>query len=96
MSKFREYREGKGFSLRGLARAAGISKTTLLAIESGASWPRMATREKLAAAMGVTHSEVIRELSAARRARQPDGLAGDVVPGETANTLYEKEQWEAD
>jgi transcriptional regulator with XRE-family HTH domain len=70
VSQFREYRVSKGFSLRGLARAAGISKTTLLAIESGASWPRMATRQKLAAALGVTHSEVIDVLPEARRSRQ--------------------------
>ncbi len=52
-ARIRALRENKGFSLRALAEAAGVSPATLSQIESAQTSPSVATLEKLADGMGV-------------------------------------------
>lgn len=52
-----EERYAEGWSLRQLAKNAGVSLSTLLDMEQGNAWPRVATVEKVAAALGF-HLEV--------------------------------------
>jgi transcriptional regulator with XRE-family HTH domain len=47
-------REGKEFSQRGLAKAAGLSQQTVNNLEHGVSEPTLETAKKLAGALGVT------------------------------------------
>jgi DNA-binding XRE family transcriptional regulator len=51
--KFREIRESKGMSTRGLAREAGVSTETIYAIEHDKRLPSVTTLTKLARALGV-------------------------------------------
>ncbi len=51
--KFKNLRESKGMTTRGLAREARISTETLHAIEHGRRQPQVRTLEKLADALGV-------------------------------------------
>ncbi|MCH9037424.1 MAG: helix-turn-helix transcriptional regulator [Chloroflexi bacterium] len=49
----RKVRKEKGFGLAKLAQVSGVSKTTILKIESGKTSPKEITLEKLAKALGV-------------------------------------------
>jgi transcriptional regulator with XRE-family HTH domain len=51
--KFKQLRESKGMTTRGLAREAGVSTETINAIEHGRRQSRVATLDKLARALGV-------------------------------------------
>ncbi len=52
-TKLKELREAKGFSVRGLAREAGISTETVYSVEHGRRQPSIRTLGKIARALGV-------------------------------------------
>jgi transcriptional regulator with XRE-family HTH domain len=59
--KFRQLRESRGMTTRGLAREAGVSTETINAIEHGRRdfiWPK--TARKLAGALGVDPDDLYR------------------------------------
>ncbi len=61
MDGLAELRRSKGFSQRTLAKAAGVSPSTIYALERGInSTPHPSTAKKLAGAMGVDVSDVLR------------------------------------
>ena len=51
--KFRQLRESRGMTTRGLARDAGVSTETINAIEHGRRQPTVTTLDKLARALDV-------------------------------------------
>jgi DNA-binding XRE family transcriptional regulator len=51
--KFRQLRESRGMTTRGLAREAGVSTETINAIEHGRRQPTVTTLDKLARALDV-------------------------------------------
>lgn len=53
MLRIRQLREGKGVSLRELARLSGVGAATLSRIESGKANPRLSTLVLLADVLGV-------------------------------------------
>ena len=60
-ARIRELRTGRGLSVRGLAREAGVSTETVYSIEHGRReflWPR--TAKKLADALGVEPRDLFR------------------------------------
>jgi transcriptional regulator with XRE-family HTH domain len=56
----RTLRTRRGLTQRQLARTAGISPTTLLALERGRRGAYMATVQKLSVALGLSPSELVR------------------------------------
>jgi transcriptional regulator with XRE-family HTH domain len=54
-------RERKGLSQRGLAAKAKMSQTFLSNVESGKADPSLSTLKRLAKALGVTVSELVKE-----------------------------------
>ena len=58
-SKLRITRRNRGLSLQRLAELAGVSKLTVIRIESGKTSPRRATLERLAVALKVNPDELI-------------------------------------
>ena len=60
-SVVKELRLARGISLVGLAKTAGISKGTILNMESGRTTPRVVTLRRVAAALGVDVSRVTTE-----------------------------------
>jgi transcriptional regulator with XRE-family HTH domain len=64
----RAYREQRGLSQRGLARAAGVAAVLVTKLESEAiSDPRISTLRKLAKALDVTVAELIGEATPAKK-----------------------------
>jgi len=63
MTRLRAIREGKGVSLRGLKKTAGVAVATLARIEAGGYDPRLSTLRRLAKALKVTVAELIGERS---------------------------------
>lgn len=59
LTRLREWRERKALSQRELSSAAGISRTTLVMLETLESEPQPRTVRKLAAALGVEPSELM-------------------------------------
>ena len=57
--RLREYRLAQVLTQAELARAAGISKTTLNQVEQGKHPARISTVRKLAAALGVDPTELV-------------------------------------
>ncbi len=57
--RLRELRERRGFSLRKLAKAAGVHYVSLVRLEGGAFDPRLSTVKKLAKALRVTFCELL-------------------------------------
>lgn len=58
MPPLRRLRRRKGWSIRDLAREAGVSADTVLDLENGRREARPSTMRKLAAALGVAIAEV--------------------------------------
>ena len=58
-SKLRTFRHYRGLSLKRLAETAGVSKLTVIRIESGKTSPRRATLEKLSKVLGTQPEELI-------------------------------------
>jgi transcriptional regulator with XRE-family HTH domain len=59
--KFRQLRESRGMTTRGLAREAGVSTETIYSLEHGRRdfiWPK--TARKLAGALGVDPDDLYR------------------------------------
>ena len=52
-TKLRKLRTDRGYSIRGLARAAGVSPDTVYSVEHGRRQPSIRTLGKLARALGV-------------------------------------------
>jgi transcriptional regulator with XRE-family HTH domain len=52
-TKLRKLREDRGYSVRGLAREAGVSTETVYSVEHGRRQPSVRTLGKLARALGV-------------------------------------------
>jgi len=61
MLRLRQIREGKGVSLRVLAKHAAVGVATLARMEAGEWDPRLSTLQKLAMTLGVTVAELIGE-----------------------------------
>lgn len=61
--QLRQVREGKGVTLRQLAKASGVGIATLCRLEAGSWDPRLSTLEKLANVLGVTVAQLIGETS---------------------------------
>jgi DNA-binding XRE family transcriptional regulator len=59
-SRLRELRRIAGLSQDELARKAGVSRSTIQAVEEGAL-PRLRTARKLAAALGVPVSAIVED-----------------------------------
>jgi transcriptional regulator with XRE-family HTH domain len=57
-TKLKELREAKGFSVRGLAREAGISTETVYSVEHGRRQPSIRTLGKIARALGVAAKDL--------------------------------------
>lgn len=57
-SKLRQVRKTKGVTLAKLARDSGVSKLTIIKIESGKTTPRPDTLRKLAAALSISPEEL--------------------------------------
>lgn len=53
MVLLRHWREQRGYSVRGLARAAGVGYVSIVRIENGRMSPTVAMLEKLATALGI-------------------------------------------
>ena len=54
-------RERNGLSLRALAEKAGMSYTYLCNVENGKADPSLSTLKRLAEALGITVSELVKE-----------------------------------
>ena len=57
-SRVKEYRKEKGLSQEALAREVGVSRQTIVNIESGKSEPRILLAMALGLALGVAVSEL--------------------------------------
>jgi transcriptional regulator with XRE-family HTH domain len=62
-TRVRELRTMRGLSQAALATASEVSQPTICDIESGKTGLRVTTAEKVAAALGVTVSELLNGLS---------------------------------
>jgi transcriptional regulator with XRE-family HTH domain len=69
MVQLRQIREGKGVSLRALAKMSGVGLATLSRLEAGQFDPRLNTLRKLASALAVTVSELIGEAQSTKEER---------------------------
>jgi transcriptional regulator with XRE-family HTH domain len=67
----RALRESKRYSLRGLARRAGVSHETLRGIERGSSSPTIATIEKIAVSLDTEVRALLPETATVGRRRGP-------------------------
>jgi transcriptional regulator with XRE-family HTH domain len=54
MILLRHWREKRGYSVRDLARRAGVTHVSIVRIENGQASPNVAMLEKLAEALGVS------------------------------------------
>jgi transcriptional regulator with XRE-family HTH domain len=54
MILLRHWRERRGYSVRGLAKAAGVGYVSIVRIENGRMSPTVAMLEKLAGALDIT------------------------------------------
>jgi transcriptional regulator with XRE-family HTH domain len=66
-AQVRALRQSKQYSLRGLARRAGVSHETLRGIERGSSSPTIATVEKIAAGLRTEVRALLPEIATANR-----------------------------
>lgn len=62
-----EIRERQGLSQRALAKKAKMSQTYLCNVETGKADPSLSTLTRLAKALGVTVSELVKEPTSKRR-----------------------------
>jgi transcriptional regulator with XRE-family HTH domain len=62
-------RERKGLSQKALADRAGMSYTFLCNVESGKADPSLSTLKRLAKALGITVSELVKEPQPSTRRR---------------------------
>jgi len=62
----RHWRERRGYSVRELARRAGVGYVTVVRIENGHISPTVAMLEKLAKALGIT----VRDFFATKRGKR--------------------------
>jgi transcriptional regulator with XRE-family HTH domain len=60
-SRLRAQRQGRGFSLEGLASASGVSRSMISDIERGAKIPTVLVLARLATALGATVSRLLGE-----------------------------------
>ncbi len=58
--RLRALREKRGLSVRGLAKMAGVQFSTVHRIETGKMSPRLVTLTKLAKALGVSVSDLVK------------------------------------
>jgi transcriptional regulator with XRE-family HTH domain len=66
MLRLRHIREGKGVSLRALAKGSGVAVATLTHLEAGGFDPRLSTLQRLAKALRVTVAALIGETQTRR------------------------------
>jgi transcriptional regulator with XRE-family HTH domain len=67
MVLLRHWRERRGYSVRELARRAGVTHVSIVRIENEQASPNVAMLEKLAKALGIG----VRDLFPVERSRQP-------------------------
>lgn len=67
LPKLRKLREAHGLSLRALADMVGMSYVALFRLEVGETDPRLSTLRRLAAALGVTVGDIVREGEPAKK-----------------------------
>jgi transcriptional regulator with XRE-family HTH domain len=65
--ELRELRRERALSQQDLADKSGVSKTTIVNLESGKMEPRPSTARKLAAALGLTPQEFMRQIARVER-----------------------------
>ncbi len=70
--RVRDLRERQGASVRGLARRAGISASTLSQVERGQSQPSIGIAERLAAVLDSSLAELLDEREATESNEQVD------------------------
>ena len=58
LTRLKQLREDRGYSVRGLAREAGVSTETVYSIEHGRRQPSVRTVGKLARALGVESKDL--------------------------------------
>jgi transcriptional regulator with XRE-family HTH domain len=75
MPTLRELRAARLWSIRDLARRAGVSTATIVAIEHGKAALRFVTMRKIAAALGVEAGEIDEFAAAIRRAAEGKAAA---------------------
>jgi transcriptional regulator with XRE-family HTH domain len=75
MILLRHWRERRGYSVRGLAKRAGVGYVSIVRIENGRMSPTVAMLEKLARALGISVRELfpIEKPRARRRERRSHG-----------------------
>lgn len=91
----RSHREARGLSLGALARAAGLSKTSLSSVEAGVANPSLETLWRLAEALGISLGMLLGEadpprISLIRRDEgrpfeSPSGMTGRMLLSEGRN-----------
>ncbi len=59
MGKLRRFRKQKGYSIRRLAKKAGVHWTTVWKVETGRTAPTVVTLKKLAKALGVKVADLL-------------------------------------
>ena len=59
MKKLRRFRKQKGYSIRRLAKMAGVHWTTVWKAEAGRRHPTVATLKKFAKALGVKVTDLL-------------------------------------
>lgn len=67
--QLKRLRENHGLSVRSLASKAGMSYTYVSNVENGKADPSLSVLKRLAAALGVTVSELVRETTAKQTRR---------------------------
>ena len=61
MIRLKQWRERRGFTLRGLAEQCGVHFVTLARLEAGRLDPRLSTLLKLCEALNITLTELVGE-----------------------------------
>ena len=80
MPSLREQRVERLFSVRALAKRAGVAPTTVHLIENGRRGPQYLTIQKICQALGVTANEVDEFREALRFAAKPRTYHGEKGP----------------
>jgi transcriptional regulator with XRE-family HTH domain len=84
--RLREVRQGRGVSVRALARELGVSASAISQIETGKSQPSVSTLYAMTTALGISVEDVFTVAPSDRPSAGADGTAGSAA-GATARGL---------